>query len=280
MSSRSSSSQKRAKRAQADRATAPDQVPPSKLLNYIKKDDLMNVLGHQNYFVIVDDLRKQTGQDKIPVSEVKKALAKEPKYAEGLQRVVASEHATAAVAKYNAARERARNLDRTKGALVRKGMAPHNRRYKGCLATRLTPDDYTYCLDNYNDAQFERYKMVPPALKGRVYNDTEDDALKNALSGAVVGRTLSDLPTGFRYWISNHPAQFSSYFTERKQELSLMKTILKNMSPEQKARLHGYIQQNKNVKISDLPAIVGRGESYDDDDRWSMASTTLSELVR
>jgi hypothetical protein len=108
--------------------------------------------------------------------------------------------------KYQQAVERLRGMDHGKAAAVRKVMTQPTQRYKGCLASRLQPADYEHCLDNYDDEQFQNIGLVPTALKQRVY-DKGDIATRGILQETLTRKTntISDIPSGYRQFISKNP---------------------------------------------------------------------------
>jgi hypothetical protein len=137
--------------------------------------------------------------------------------------------------KYIAAVNRLRGMDRSGAVAVRKVMTQPRRRYQGCLATRLKPQDYEHCLDNYDDEQYDNMGLVPAALKQRVY-DKGDVATRGILEQTLSrkGNVLSGIPAGYRNYISKNPDQFKNYFEQRRHELGLMKSVMNNLSNEDK----------------------------------------------
>ena len=74
---------------------------------------------------------------------------------------------------------------------TRRGLVIPRRRFKGCLATKIQPEDYEQCLDNYDDPMYDNIKLVPTALKDRVYRTTQDVKLRDALAVTVNSRHFS-----------------------------------------------------------------------------------------
>jgi hypothetical protein len=89
-------------------------------------------------------------------------------------------------------------------------------RYKGCLASILQPADYKHCLVNYDDEQFQ---IELTALKQRVY-DTGDIATRGILQETLTRKTntISDIPSGYRQFISKNPDKFKDYFEQKRHE--------------------------------------------------------------
>jgi hypothetical protein len=137
-------------------------------------------------------------------------------------------------------------------------MTQPTQRYKGCLASRLQPADYEHCLDNYDDEQFQNIGLVPTALKQRVY-DKGDIATRGILQETLTRKTntISDIPSGYRQFISKNPDKFKDYFEQKRHELGLLKSVLRNLSSDDKRKLQAYYIQNKTIepeKFSDIIA--------------------------
>jgi hypothetical protein len=143
-------------------------------------------------------------------------------------------------------------MDHGKAATVRKVVTQPTQRYKGCLASRLQPADYDHCLDNYDDEQFQNIGLVPTALKQRVYDKggiVTRGILKETLTRKT--NTISDIP--FR----RTRTQFKDYFEQKRHELGLLKSVLRNLSSDDKRKLQAYYIQNKTIepkKFSDIIA--------------------------
>ena len=110
-------------------------------------------------------------------------------------------------------------------------MTTPRKRFVGCVATKLDADDYSSCLDEYDSPEFDNIKLVPPSLKQRVYENSTDSRVKAIMAPSVIGKTLSDLPSGIRSYMVSHPAQFKTYFDARHHELGLMKAVMKSLTP-------------------------------------------------
>ena len=228
-------------------------LAPSKLLNYVKRDDLIAFITPRRYAELEHRLKVQLGKERINLKDMKKYLASEKEFIDSLRK-----HQTGADAfeKYQQAVQRLRSIDKTQATAVRKVMAEPRRRYQGCLATRLQPEDYQHCLDNYDDEEFESMSLVPAALKQRVHdrgNMQTQGILRPSLTRR--GAPTSELPAGYRNYISNHPDEFKNYYEQRRHELGLMKAVLRNMSSDDKQRLQDYYRENKKIepdKFSDI----------------------------
>jgi hypothetical protein len=76
--------------------------------------------------------------------------------------------------------------------------------------------------------------------------------------------TLSDIPSGYRQWISKNPDKFKDYFEQRRHEVGLLKSVLRNLSNEDKRKLQTYYDHHKTIepeKFSDIIASFRETES-------------------
>jgi hypothetical protein len=233
-----------------------DNVAPSKLLNYVKKQDLVQFITPEKYKQVEDQLRQELGKEKITLKDVKKFLSNQEEFVDSIKNDALGHQAWE---KYKQAVQRMRDpaMIQRRNA-VRQGMTQPRRRYLGCLASKLQPDDYKGCLDTYDDVKYERLKLVPSGLKQRVYQNTTDATLRTALGPTINNPKtyFSDLPTGLRSYIKFHPTEFKNYFDERKYELKLIKSVLKNLSPEDKTALRRHFQEQKNITFEDFQRLV------------------------
>jgi hypothetical protein len=233
--------------------TTIDNLAPSKLLNYVQKDQLIEFVTPTRYAELEQRLRTSLNKPRVNLKDVKKHLASRADFVTSLR-----EHPIGAEAfhKYTEAVNRLRSIDRTQASAVRKVMTQPRRRFQGCLATRLKPSDYDHCLDNYTDEQFDNVKLVPPGLKQRVY-DRGDVATKGILEQTLTrkGNPMSDIPAGYRYYMSHNPDKFKEYFEQRRHEVGLMKAVMRNLSNDDKRRLQAYYDEHKRIqpeKFSDI----------------------------
>jgi hypothetical protein len=86
-----------------------------------------------------------------------------------------------------------------------------NKKYLGCLATRINPEDYEYCLHEYDNPNehYEKSKLVPNinALRETVYSKAVargDQAAARALQLPDKAK-ISYLPAGLHSFYENHP---------------------------------------------------------------------------
>ena len=162
---------------------------------------------------------------------------------------------------------------RERTTAVRKGMALPTRQFKGCLASKISPPDYQYCLENYDENPlYEKMKLVPASLKTQVYDKTADRALRDALEPSVQKiNPLSYLPTGYRKFIDQNPEEFAEYLGDLKAQRRITRAVLRSMNKRQLDRLNTYLEENRNIDLSNFGEIIGRGERhggvnfYDDD---------------
>jgi hypothetical protein len=231
-----------------------DDIAPSKLINYVTKDRLIQFVSAPKYAEVEQRLRQQLGKSKPNLKDMKKHLAAQPKFVQSLRNHAIGQEA---FDKYNAAVSRLRGIDRSSAVAVRKVMAQPRRRYQGCLATRLKPQDYEHCLDNYDDEQYANMGLVPAALKQRVY-DKGDVATRGILEQTLSrkGNIMSGIPAGYRNYISKNPDQFKDYFEQRRHELGLMKSVMNSLSNEDKRKLQQYYATNKKIEPEKFSEII------------------------
>ena len=175
-----------------------ENIAPSKLLNYIQKQTLVEFISQKKYAELEHRLRQQLGTSKVTLKDMKQHLSTRPEFIQSLR-----QHPTGAAAfnKYTEAVQRLKGMDRGKAGAVRKVMTQPTQRFKGCLATRLQPADYEHCLDNYDDKQFQNVGLVPTALKQRVY-DKGDIATRGILQETLTRKThtISDVAVAADAW--------------------------------------------------------------------------------
>ena len=250
--------------------TTYENITPSKLLNYVKKADLIAFITPQRYTEIENSLKQELGVAKVDLRQMKKKLATNQQFITALKQ---NQLGQEAYQKYDASRQRFRNPElRARSKLVRQKLTKPRQRYLGCLATKLDPEDYRDCYTAYNDPKYDNMKLVPHGLKKHIYNTTDDTQLKKALMPSVMNpnNSFSDLPSGLRGYIRRHPSEFASYVQERKNELRLLRTVLRNMPIQEKQRLRAYFNKNKNIPFDAFSSIIkgdnkvgqkrGRGE--------------------
>ena len=142
----------------------------------------------------------------------------------------------------------------------------------------MQPADYEHCLDNYNNEEFEKLKLVPTRLKERVYENGEP-TIKEILKSTLTRKThtLSDLPSGYRQYISKHPDKFRDYFEQKRHELGLLKSVVKNLSTDDKRRLQAYYDEHKTIEPEKFSDIIA---SFKDDRGSSSSSSSSSSSTK
>lgn len=234
-------------------------IAASKLLNYVQKDALVAFLTPRRYTEVEQQLKTSLNKIRITLRDVKKFLTTRDDFVDALRK---SATGVDAFKKYLVAVERLRSLDKTQAAAVRRTMTQPTRRYKGCLATRLQPDDYAFCLDNYDSVDYDGIGLVPSGLRQRVHdNGNEPTQAVLSVSLARKTNTFSDLPSGLRQYISHHPNQFKAYYEQRRHEVGLMKAVLRNLSRADKQKLQAYYDQNKRIEPEKFSQIVASSSS-------------------
>ena len=81
---------------------------------------------------------------------MKQQILHNQKYNAILQQIQQSDLFQKAYQKYrNALQKMGESRERT--SAIRKGMTIPTRQFKGCLASKISPPDYQYCLENYDE---------------------------------------------------------------------------------------------------------------------------------
>ena len=173
----------------------------------------------QAYMSYEAQAKAEFKKEKVNVRDVKKILAKNEQFISELRK---HDIGQKAFTKYLQTVARFRDPElRQRSLAVRQGMVQPRRRYQGCLATKIQPEDYRSCLDEYNDPKFDNIQLVPNALKKHVYETTQDGKLREALAPTIQNpkNSFADLPSGLKSYIKHNPSEFASYVNERKDEL-------------------------------------------------------------
>ena len=234
-------------------------IAPSKLLNYVKKADLVAFINPERYALWENELKQELKVSKVNLKQMKQKLATNMEFITALKQ---NELGQQAWAKYEASRARFRDPDlRARSKVVRQKMTQPRNRYMGCLATKIAPEDFRDCYSSYNDPKYDNMKLVPQGLKKHIFNTTDDKELQDALRPSVLNpkNSFSDLPTGLRGYIRRNPTEFANYVEERKQELRLLRSVLRNMPIQEKQRLRAYFHRHKNIPLSEFSQII-RGD--------------------
>ena len=236
---------------------------PAKVLNYIKKAELVSLVSPQRYSQIENEVKQQLGVERANLKQVKKYLSTNQDFINALKQNPLWEQG---VKKYEASKARLTNPTLVaRSRATRQAMRQPRSRYLGCLATKLQPEDFRDCYDAYNDAKYDNMKLVPSGLKKQIYNTTDDKQLQEVLRPSVMNpnTSFSDLPSGLRGYIRTHPSEFANYVQERKNELRLLRSVLRNMPLPEKQRLRAYFSQNKNIPFEQFTKII-RGQPIEE----------------
>ena len=152
---------------------------------------------------------------------IKGVLANDPGFVSELRNSAAGQNA---YQKYRANYMRMVNPAMQQKRLnVCKAMVEPNRGFRGCIATKVDPQDYQTCTQEYDNPEYQDIELIPyRALKQCVYTKTG-----NELLAPSKGR-INMLPKGLRAYYLQHPDDYTSYIQEHKQELKLLKTVKKN----------------------------------------------------
>jgi hypothetical protein len=229
-------------------------LPGSKLLNYVTKDQLKEFLTPVKYAEVEQQLRKQLNKERINLKEIKQYLSTRDDFLGALR---GSAIGVRAFGKYKIASERLQNMEiRDRSQKSRKVMQQPRERYKGCLASKIPLETYETCLFDYDDEKFDNLSLVPSKLKQRVY-ETGNAETQSILGPVIRGKSFSDLPSGMKKFINNNPDQFRHYYQTRHHEVGLMKSVLANLTPQEKRKLKEYYREHKKVDAATLKSILG-----------------------
>jgi hypothetical protein len=226
----------------------------SKLLNFTTKDMLKQFMTPIKYAEVEQRLRQQLNKERINLKEIKQYLSTRDDFLTSLR---ASPVGAQSFGKYKIASERLQNMEiRDRSQQTRKIMQQPRSRYTGCLATKIPLEAYDSCMVDYDDEKYDNLSLVPSKLKQRVY-ETGNAQTRAVLGPSVVGKSFSDLPTNMKQYVSSHPDEFRQYYQQRHHEVGLMKSVLANLSPQEKQKLKEYYREHKKVDSATLKSILG-----------------------
>jgi hypothetical protein len=112
-------------------------LPGSKLLNYVTKDQLKEFLSPIKYAEVEQTLRKQLNKERMRINlkEIKQYLSTRDDFLGALR---GSQIGVRAFGKYKVASERLQNMEiRDRSQKTRQIMQQPRQRYKGCLASKI-----------------------------------------------------------------------------------------------------------------------------------------------
>ena len=146
--------------------TTYENITPSKLLNYVKKADLVAFLTPQRYSQMENELKTELKVEKVNLKQMKQKLAVNQQFIAALKQNQLGQQAWA---KYETSQARFRDPQlRARSKLVRQKLTQPRRRYIGCLATKLDPEDYRDCYTAY-DPKYDNIKLVPQGLINKYF---------------------------------------------------------------------------------------------------------------
>jgi len=136
-----------------------------------------------------------------------------------------------------------RQLRQKQASVIMRGA---KKKYLGCLATRIHPEVYEDCLEDYNDPDehYEQYGIIPSAIRKQQmdYELSSNHPQRAAVLKLPDNAKISYLPKGIRKFIDAHPDDFQDYLREIKAEGKYLDAIKKAMKNEKD------VNQRENIK--------------------------------
>ncbi|PRP74944.1 hypothetical protein PROFUN_15067 [Planoprotostelium fungivorum] len=173
-----------------------DELPVSKLLNYLTRDNIIELIGFLNFSSLNEQVRQQTGKVSLPA--VKKMLADNEQF----QAILDQNHGMMQQAynKYLAANTKANDLTRQQQS--------KQKQFLGCVAKHTPPEVFQKCVEQYDDpdAKYEQYKIIPySGLRNSAY---EKELNAGHTNRATVlkpppGMKIQHLPKGIREYVTS-----------------------------------------------------------------------------
>lgn len=206
-------------------------LPAEKLLNYVKKDELVRTLPADVYQAMQKQAR-DAGHKSASASFMKDALVAQPAFVVQLRQSALGQQAYARyVANYQRMTEPAAKAKRVQ---VRRAMAGPRRGFIGCVASKLEPSDFKDCAENYDRPEYQSLALVPSAaLKQSAFLKSNNPLLAPSKKEAHI----SYLPKGLRAYIYAHPSEYEDYLDERKAEVEYLKSVRRNAQPRREESL-------------------------------------------
>ncbi|PRP74603.1 exonuclease SbcC [Planoprotostelium fungivorum] len=207
-----------------------DELPVSKLLNYLTRDNIIELIGFTNFSSLNVQVRQQTGKVSLPA--VKKMLADNEQF----QATLDQNHGMMQQAynKYLAANEKANELTRQQQSKqVNWLMSKPKKQFLGGVAKHTPPEVYQKCVEQYDDpdAKYEQYKIIP-------YSGLRNSAYEKELNAGHTNRAAVLRPS----WNEDTaPAQST-----------ISRLVKKETGPDARDRIRRRILQaaeNTNTKI-------------------------------
>jgi hypothetical protein len=237
----------------------------TKLLNFVTKSDLQQFLTPAKYIQVEQHVREQLQKERVSVREIKQYIATRQDVVAALRQ---SDFGVNAFRKYKLTSERLQNMDnRAQMQNVRRVMKTPRNRFRGCIVTKTPQETYQQCLSEYNDPKYDGLSLVPAQLRRRVY-ENGDAHTRALLATSVANKAFSDLPAGLNRYVNSHPDEFRALYENRRVELAMMRSVLKNLTPTERDALNRYYKDNKRIDARALSSIIS--------DTASVASSSSS----
>jgi hypothetical protein len=226
-----------------------DELPVSKLLNYLTRDNIIELIGFPNFSSLNEQVRQQTGKVSLPA--VKKMLADNEQF----QAILDQNHGMMQQAynKYLAANTKANDLNRQQQSKqVSWLMNKPKKQFLGCMAKHTPPEVFQKCVEQYDDpdAKYEQYKIIPySGLRNSAYEKelNAGHANRAAVLRPPPGMKIQHLPKGIREYVSRNPSEFKDYLDEISAETKYLSTISrlvkKETGPDARDRIRRRILQ-------------------------------------
>jgi hypothetical protein len=209
-------------------------VPVIKILNYVKKDDLIDIFGWDTFKRIVGHLQAGDPTKKVLLRDIKNLIATSPDLSKQIKEFAGiGGYYQKYIENSNKLREK-RNPE--KNNKVRELMRLPKKQYVGCLATKSNPEDFSTCFQQYDDPtkKYARNSIIPYQ---KLRQDVADKLQRQgrvteaALVQPGAKAHITDLPRGLRQYYKEHKEQYRQ-FMEESEELSRflrsMERIIKN----------------------------------------------------
>ncbi|PRP73882.1 hypothetical protein PROFUN_16476 [Planoprotostelium fungivorum] len=226
-----------------------DELPVSKLLNYLTRDNIIELIGFPNFSSLNEQVRQQTGKVSLPA--VKKMLADNEQF----QAILDQNHGMIQQAynKYLAANTKVNDLTRQQQSKqISWLMNKPKKQFLGCMAKHTPPEVFQKCVEQYDDpdAKYEQYKIIPySGLRNSAYEKELNAGHTNraAVLRPPPGMKIQHLPKGIREYVSRNPSEFKDYLDEISAETKYLSTISrlvkKETGPDARDRIRRRILQ-------------------------------------
>ncbi len=201
-----------------------NQIP---ILEFANLKEIKDALGSATFYSMLSDIEGLTGK-KPSLKQIKQYLVENEVFVkivlknEKLNKRYEIEGEGFALKKENSKKEKKE---------VNELMKLPKKQYRGCVATRLTPEDYEFCNRDYDNPvkHYERYSSIVPTSSIRqneyvkAYNRGDEKAQKALYLDPEI--TIRDLPKGIRMYMNENPEKFDAYLQEIKAEQKYLKSI-------------------------------------------------------